>query len=109
MPKVMSRESTDDFLIPVTVLVSAAANADPTGDVVRFAFLSANLPNARPADADWQTGFWLTRAGGYLAGITVGPGAHATYNPGPGKWNAWIQVEDNPTIPTAMVDTLTIT
>lgn len=105
MPKTMVALSTDDFLIPVTVLVAAGANADPTSDVVSFAFMPADVT---PTLGDFTQGFWLNTGAGYLAGITVGSGPGGVVNPGVGKWYAWIWVQDNPTQPVIQVDTLTI-
>ena len=107
MPKTQSRLSTDDFLIPVTVVIPAGGNATPTNDVVKFAFVRASTPPPPPpALATFHVGFWINAGQQLYAGITVGPQGSITLSTG--TYNAWLWIIDTPTEPVALVDTLTI-
>ena len=109
MPVTMSRDSTDDILIPVGVAVAAGSNPDITLDVVEFAFVAGGLPSRHsPADSDWVTGFWLTgQQSQIFACCTIGP--NGVIQPTIGAWAIWVRIHDNPTTPVAGVDTLRIT
>lgn len=103
----MDRDSVDDLLVPVKVLVPQGANLDTTTDVVRFGF-TVGRPSARQRPTTWYDGFWLRDLGTILAGITIGP---ATTVPSfqPGTYSVWIWIVDDPTQPKEAVDILTIT
>jgi hypothetical protein len=107
MPKVMSRLSTDDFLIPVTPLIVQGLSSDPTGDLVYFAFVPVDQANPPTLPGDFSEGFWLNTGAQYIAGITIGP--EAAVSLGVGKYNGWIWIVDSPTQPVQQVDTLQIT
>lgn len=80
---------------------------NPTGDTVRMAFM-AKPPDNVPGTGDWHTGSWTTIGNGaYFAQCLVGPnngGVVLTE----GEYTVWVQVIDNPEIPTEPVGTLTI-
>lgn len=109
MPKTQSRWSLDDLLFPVNLIIPDGANPDPALDVVQFQLVLGGLPaRAQPTEPAWMNGFWLPAANGVLyAGVLVGPGG--TLTPAPGRWAVWIRVVDNPTIPVAAIDQLTVT
>jgi hypothetical protein len=109
MPKTQDRLSLDEFMIPVQVIIPEGGNADPTTDVVQFQFVNGGLPaRSHPTEGGWVDGFWITRAAGtILACVLVGPGGAVELDPG--TWAAWMRVVDNPTVPVAPVDVLTIT
>lgn len=107
MPKRMDRDSVDDLLCPVAVLVPEGANPDTTVDVVRFGF-TVGRPDKRQRPTAWYDGFWLRDLGQILAGITIGPGTSVPQFL-PGSYTVWIWIVDNPTQPKEVVDTLTIT
>lgn len=109
MPKTQDRLSLDDCLYPAEVLIPEGTNGVLTNDVVEFQLVLGGLPvRNRPTDDGWTAGFWLTlENGAVLAGIRVGPGG--TLTPAVGKWAVWIRVIDNPLVPTAAIDVLTIT
>lgn len=106
MPKTMSRLSTDDFIIPVQVLIVEGVSSDPTEDAVLFCFVPRSQA-APPSLEDFTAGFWLDTGAQYLACITVGPSGTIS-DLEPGVYNAWIWIVDNPTQPVQQVDTLTI-
>lgn len=108
MPTSEDRLSLFNLLYPVDVTIPEGVNSDPTEDEVQFNFVLGGLPaRARPVDADWVTGGWTTLANGLiLATLLVGPGGHVVPV---GKWAVWIRVVDNPTVPVAAIDVLTIT
>lgn len=109
MPKTQDRNSLDDFLVPVQLVIPVGANPQTDLDVVQFQFVFGGLPKEREPTSDgWLTGFWLTQSPGpLLAGILVGPGG--TIELPVGRWAVWMKVIDNPTVPVKPVDTLTIT
>lgn len=108
MPKTMNRNSVDDVLIPVQLIVGEGATADPTDDMVQFQFTPGGLPpRVQPVTGEWLTGFWILDLGKNLAGITVGPGTTVVLTQG--TYTIWIKVTDAPTAPVAAVDVLTIT
>lgn len=117
MPKRQSVLSLEYFLIPVDVVVPEVANPDVTADEVQFNFVVGGLPTANrsqpsdepnlPQSTGWVAGTWVTTAtGGVYAGINVGPEGDVTLPRG--KFAAWIRVVDNPTVPVAPVDVLTV-
>lgn len=102
------RESRDDVLIPVELLIPEGANPDITADPVAFAFIPGGLPlKRRPVDADFTAGFWIRAAGQTLAGITVGPGGTVTLD-GPGTYAIVVKVTDDPTAPIVAPDWIEI-
>lgn len=109
MPKIMDRNSRDDILIPVEVVVPIGANPNVEADVVSFQFTPGGLPpRSQPTSGGWLPGYWNPLMDGRLAAaITVGPGGAVTLTPG--RWTVWIKVSDNPTAPVEAVDVLTIT
>jgi hypothetical protein len=108
MPKTQDRNSLDDFLVPVSVLIPNGANPDTGLDVVQFQFVVGGLPKrAEPKSDGWIDGFWINQAPGpLLAGILVGPGG--TIQLDPGTWAVWIKIIDDPSTPVAPVDQLII-
>lgn len=79
------------------VKADIAADADPTGDQVRFAFTAIG---ADPDEDDWVAGEWddTVTTSPWRARVLAGPGG--TYDPGDtkGKAWAWVDVVDNPEI-----------
>ena len=68
--------------------------SDPTGDVVKLAFMSTT---ANPGSGDWKTSDWETVSGIYYARCLVGPGGTVTLTAG--DYHVWVKVTDNPEIP----------
>ncbi len=117
MPKRQSALSLEFFLIPVEVVVPEVANPDLTADEVQFNFVVGGLPTTNrsqpsedpnlPQSTGWISGTWVTTATGQVyAAINVGPGGDAALPRG--KFAAWIRVVDNPTVPVAPVDSITV-
>ena len=99
--------TTEYLAYPVT-FISGGTTQNPTADVVQFA-LMPNPANANPGVSDWHLGSWSTTSTPtYIAQILIGPGTGG-YNPGPGLYNVWIKITDNPETPTQMIDTLQLT
>lgn len=109
MPKTQDRSSLDDVLVQVQRNIAAGANPQTSLDVVQFQFVIGGLPKrAEPKDDAWIDGFWIDEPPQpLLAGILVGPGGAIEL--AEGKWAVWLKIIDNPTVPVAAVDTLTIT
>ena len=105
MPKTQNRLSTDDLLIPVTLVVQEGANPDPTTDPVYFAFTPGRLP-PRMQPSTWYAGYWLQEGTQLLVAILVGPEGGVTLGVGP--WTVWVKVSDDPTAPVKAVDWLKI-
>lgn len=98
---------TRNLPYPVNALVGGTAY-NPTADIVQFAFMPQPA-NANPGLTDWHTGNWVTTGTTtYLAQILLGPGPGGTAL-ATGTYNVWIKITDNPEIPVAQIDTLTIT
>ena len=86
--------------VPVT---SRDSTADPTGDVVKMAFMA---PGVKPVPGDFVTGSWrVGTSGKFYARALVGPGAKVLI---PGTYTIWLTFTDNPEIPTDPVGTLKI-
>lgn len=109
MPKTQNRNSVDDLLVPVQLVIPNGAAKDTDADVVQFQLVLGGLPlRSQPTSSGWVNGFWLRNGSqGLMAGIRIGPGQALT--PGPGRWAVCIKIIDNPTSPVAAVDVLTIT
>jgi hypothetical protein len=94
----MSRLSTEYVIIPV-VATKVGLPYNPTGDVVKFAF----MPTATqvPVTGDWVAGAWDTNTTNvlypYAAKCLVGPTGTVTL--GIGSYIIYIQITDNPEIP----------
>jgi hypothetical protein len=93
------------------------SRADPTGDVVQFAFEAVDPPgrlgppSTSPSAPDWKTGRWLTGSASgpvttYVAQCLVGPGGTTTLTPG--DWDVWVTFTDNPEIPAKWCGVLTV-
>lgn len=63
---------------------------------------------APPAAGDWHVAAWDTDGNDSFITCLVGP-ANGGVVLAPGQYRVWVQVVDDPEIPTAAVDTLTIT
>lgn len=85
------------------VRTTVTASADPTGDVVEFAFVTTD----RPGDTDWETGGWDPDVTTYDARILVGPGG--TVELDAGTYGCWIRVTDNPERPAIYFGTMIVT
>lgn len=99
--EVRSVLDTDYLAFPVAIIGAAGQPLNPTADAVSFAFMPSPA-NANPGVSDWHTGSWFTTTnGGYEAQILVGPanGGVVPQPAGPGLWNVWIKVADNPQVP----------
>lgn len=79
------------------VKADIAADADPTGDTVRFAFTEIG---SDPGDGDWVEGEWDpgVTASPYRARVLAGPGGTYEGPTSKGKTWAWVDVVDNPEI-----------
>lgn len=94
----MSHLSTEYVLIPVSA-TKAGVNYNPTGDVVKFAFMPT--PTQVPQVSDWVSGSWDTDTTNvlypYSAKCLVGPTGATTL--GIGTYVIYIQITDNPEVP----------
>lgn len=80
---------------------------NPDGDVVKMAFM-AKPPDANPGTGDWHTGTWAVAGNGaYFAQVLVGP-ANGGVPLTEGTYTVWLQILDNPEVPTEPVGELTI-
>lgn len=80
---------------------------NPTGDTVKMAFMP-KPPDNVPGTGDWHIGSWAVIGNGaYFAQTLVGP-ANGGVPLTEGVYTVWVQVEDNPEIPTEPVGELTI-
>ncbi len=97
---------TEYLTYPVQAIVGGLPY-NPTADVVQFAFMPQPA-NTNPSTGDWHTGTWVTTGTNtYLAQILVGPAAGGTPVT-TGIYNTWIKITDNPEVPVAQIDVLTI-
>jgi hypothetical protein len=100
----IQRESTE------RVRWAVAADGDPRTDVVEIAFTATGV---RPAAADWFAGSWeastieLRGETRYVAAILIGP-VNGVIELGPGAWQAWIRVTDDPAVPVLHLGTVII-
>lgn len=117
MPQRRSALSTEFTVIPVEVVIPQLASADVEADQVQFNFANGGLPpHLTPGDSPnlpqwsgWLDGQWVDLStGGLVAVILTGPGEGAAVDLARGKWAIWLKVIDNPSVPVAPVDTLTI-
>lgn len=80
---------------------------DPRGDVVKLAFM-AKPPDLNPDDGDWHVGSWYSPTPGFfIAQVLVGP-ANGGVPLTEGKYTVWVQVVDNPEVPTEPVGELDV-
>lgn len=99
--------STRYCQIPVYATNPDGTAYNPTGDTVKLAFMP-KPPDANPGAGDWHTGSWVAGANGvYLAQVLVGPANGGVALP-EGVYTVWVQVVDNPEIPTEPTGELTI-
>lgn len=106
--QMVTRSILDTEYLPYPVQAIAGGVAyNPTADVVQFAFMPQPA-NANPGLTDWHNGTWVTTGTNtYTAQILVGPAAGGTPLTS-GIYNVWIKITDNPEVPVAQIDTLTI-
>lgn len=98
---------TEYLTYPVSFIIGGVSQ-NPTGDTVAFAFMP-NPANTDPGVSDWHTGQWITTGTGtYQAQILLGPanGGLIPAPAGPGLWNVWVRITDNPEVPVQMIDLL---
>lgn len=99
--------STKNVQVPVYATNPDGTAYSPSADVVNLAFM-AKPPDANPASGDWHTGSWTTNpSGGHLAQVLVGP-ANGGVPLTEGAYTVWVQVVDNPEVPTEPVGELVI-
>lgn len=80
---------------------------NPTADTVKMAFMP-QPPGNVPGAGDWHAAAWVTIGNGaYAAQCLVGP-ANSGVVLAEGVYDVWVQVTDNPEVPTEPVGTLTI-
>jgi hypothetical protein len=94
----MSHLSTEYVIIPVSATKSGLPY-NPTGDVVKFAFMPT--PTQVPQVSDWVSGSWDTDTTNvlypYAAKCLVGPAGITTL--GIGTYIIYLQITDNPEVP----------
>lgn len=99
--------STRYVQVPVYATTPDGNAYNPTGDTVKLAFM-VKPPDLNPGSADWHTGTWAVGASGvYYAQVLVGPNNGGVSLP-EGEYSVWVQIVDNPEIPTEPVGQLTI-
>lgn len=102
-----SAESTRNCSVRVRVLNPDGSPYNPTGDPVQMAFMPTP-PNADPTGGDWHTGTWAAAGdSAYFAQVLVGP-RNGGVALAVGDYTVWLQIVDNPEVPTEPVGTLTI-
>jgi len=80
---------------------------NPTADTVKMAFMP-KPPDNVPGTSDWHSGSWAVAGNGaYFAQCLVGP-TNGGVSLTEGEYTVWIQILDNPEVPTEPVGTLTI-
>lgn len=85
------------------------SSANPTADVVQFAYMASGAGD--PGPTDWFAGSWVLTplsTGEWVARALIGPGAGGKVL-ARGSYTVWVKITDNPTIPVVSVGTLTIT
>jgi hypothetical protein len=93
--------------VPVYVTLPNGTAYNPSADVVNLAFMP-KPPDANPGSGDWHTGSWTTNPSGVpLAQCLVGP-ANGGVLLTEGTYTVWVQVVDNPEVPTEPVGELDI-
>lgn len=101
---VISRLSTEYVIVPVSEQVNDSI-ADPTGDVVEFAFTTGY--GVTPSV--WHTGNWdstLIQGIWYNAKCLIGPSS--SVNLAAGTYTVWIRVTSSPEVPVRQSGTLII-
>jgi hypothetical protein len=86
---------------------AVTASADPTADVVQFAYLASG--SGDPTASDWVAGSWEAAAlstGEWVARILIGPSGSVTLTRG--TWDVWIKITDSPTAPVWQAGTITV-
>jgi hypothetical protein len=103
----MSALSTQYVQVPIDTTFNGTPY-NPTADAVAMAFMPSP-PGAAPGTSDWKTGRWATLApASWAARCLVGP-ATGGVALAVGVYTIWVQITDNPEIPTASVGLLQIT
>jgi hypothetical protein len=98
--------ATEYVRIGVSAFINGAKH-DPTGDVVKFAFMPNQVQV--PQSSDWKTGSWESSSSilyPYKARCLIGP--NGVINPAPGDYVVYLQVTDNPEVPVVTVGTITV-
>lgn len=87
----------------VKVQVTKDDNTNPTGDVVKMAFVADGVT---PQSGDFKTADWQTVNSGYYVRCLVGPGGIITLTAG--LYVVWVKITDNPEIPVKRVNFLKV-
>lgn len=103
----LSHLSTEYIIIPVTAS-KAGVPYNPTGDVVKFAFMPT--PTQIPQVSDWVLGAWDTDTTNvlypYSAKCLIGPAGVTAL--GTGTYVIYVQITDSPEIPVLVAGQLVI-
>lgn len=103
MPEYLSSASTEYVRVAVSARENGAV-VDPTGNLVRMAFLARR--EDQPVEDDWVNAAWEVDGAKFYARTLVGDGATEL---DPGSWWVWVQVVDNPEVPVKQAGRLHIT
>jgi hypothetical protein len=100
------RLATEYVRIGVSAFINGAKH-NPTGDVVKFAFMPNQVQV--PQSSDWKAGSWESSSSilyPYKARCLIGP--NGVINLAPGDYVVYLQVTDNPEVPVVTVGTITV-
>lgn len=110
---IRSAQSLEYLFVPVATTDDDGAAVDPTGDSVAVAFVpegDALADDTEFIDATWKTNDADPDNTIYSARLLVGPGDDADYTPAAGtRLDVWVQVTDNPEVPTIRAGTIRFT
>ncbi len=99
---------SDEFVRVRVDAIASGVQVDPTGDVVRFAFLATKT--AEPTGPDWNAGSWETDNSGpdpvYYARVLVGPSGVVLTD---GLYYGWVEIQDSPETPVRRIGRLVVT